>query len=82
MTIVIRQAEVKDHQIRLASRTIAQAVMGGGGFDDVEAVIGQRGAQEAADRQLVLDQDHLGGRGHGDFPSGALPCSRCSGGAA
>ena len=57
-TVQVGKPEVEDDEVGLPRRGLEQAVLAGLGLDDAIALARQRGAEEAADRRLVLDDQH------------------------
>ena len=69
--VAIGQAEIEQHQIRLARGGLRDAFLGGDGFVKLIIFRGQRGAEEAADLGIVLDHQNEGLHGRFAFVSPA-----------
>ena len=75
----VRQAQVKDDQVRLAGRGQRQPLFTAAGVADLKLFLGQDGAQGAQDLRLIVDDQYMRRLGSFTFSSsigGAAAASR------
>ena len=74
----VGQAEIEDDEVGQALAQPLARLAAVRRFDDLEALCAERGAQELADRRLVIDhQDAHGGRAHAAASIGLAAARAC-----